>query len=324
MTVARWVTLVVALGTGAAAAQPEEAWRSQQRGIELYRQGNPLGALREFDEQVRLAPEAPWGWYYRGLMKRDLDDCFGALSDFSRALAIQPAFFNALFQRGRCLQRLGDDGPAAEDYTRAVQIGGQLHPRFLAFFARADAYRRLGRLEDALADYTTVLGLRTDTTARRSRAWVYAYLDRWSDAHADMSSYLHDTEGKEPDAIYAAILANLALRRMGRRSDAGRFLESWRSRLDLKAWPAPAFEYLAGRLPEREFLEAAADPRRATEALTYVGVALLGDGDSRGLDLLVRAMKEGDPAFLEYDLAYYDLLRAGRATPLDRKARRIP
>ena len=315
---------MIVLGTGAAAAQPEEAWRAQQRGIELYRQGNPLGALREFDEQVRLSPEAAAGWYYRGLMKRDLDDCLGALSDFSRALAIQPAFFNALFQRGRCLQRLGDDGPAADDYTRAVQIAGQLHPRFLAFFARADAYRRLGRLEEALSDYTTVLGLRTDTTARRSRGWVYAYLNRWSDAYDDMSSYLHDTEGKEPDAVYAAIVANLALRRMGRQDDAGRLLESWRSRLALKAWPAPALEYLTGRLPEREFLEAAAGAAQVTEALAYVGVALLGDGDPRGFDMLAKVLKDGDPAFLEYDLAYYDLLRAGRATPLDRKARRIP
>ena len=321
----RALAAAVALGAAlGASAQPDEAREAQRRGAELRRQGDFYGALQEFDKVVRLAPEAPLGWYNRGLVKRDLNDLQGALFDFSRALAIDPVFFNALYQRGRCLQALGDDAAAVEDYTRAAQIPGQIHARFLAIFWRGDAYRRLGRLPEALADYTQVLELRTDTTARRSRGWVRAYLGQWRETHDDMARYLHDTEGKEPDAAYAAILGALALRRLGQGDEAAKLLERWEPRLNAKEWPAPVLEFLRGTLAEDRLIASASGAGQKTEALAYAGVAALaGGGGEHGLRLLRRVLREGDPAYLEYDLAYYELRRAGRATPAERKERSL-
>lgn len=321
----RALAAAIALGAAlGASAQLEEAREAQRRGAELRQQGDFLGALREFDRVVRLAPEAPLGWYNRGLVKRDLKDLRGALFDFSRALAIDPEFFNALYQRGRCLQALGDDAAAVEDYSRAIRIPGQIHSRFLAIFWRGDAYRRLGRLQEAHADYTRVLELRTDTTARRSRGWVRAYLGQWREAHEDMARYLHDTEGKEPDAAYAAILGALALRRLGQRDQATQLLEKWGPRLDTKQWPAPVLEFLRGKLTEDRLIASASAAGEKTEALAYAGVAALAGGaGEHGLRLLRRVLREGDPAYLEYDLAYYELRRAGRATPADRKERTL-
>jgi tetratricopeptide (TPR) repeat protein len=315
---------VLALGMAlAASAQTRDPAREAQvRGAELHRSGDLQGALREFEEVVRLAPEAPLGWYNRALVRRDLKDCSGAIADFSRALAIEPNYFNALYQRGRCRQALGDDRAAVVDLTQAAAAPGQVHARFMAYFARADAYRRLGNLEAAHADYTRVLELRTDTTARRSRAWVSLYLGRLREAAVDFTAYLHDTEAKEPDAAYAAIPAIITLRRLGQRDDAAKLLELWRGRLKPKDWPAPVLDFLHGSLDEKRLLAAAAGTGQQTEALAYAGTAALAGTGEHGYELLARALREGDPAFLEYDLAYHELRRAGRATPADRKERK--
>src|SRR5262245_27768589 len=157
-------------GTACADSRVDEAREAQRRGTELLGRQDLPGALREFDRAVALAPEAPLAWYNRGLVHRALKNCPAAIDDFSRVLALQPDFFNALYQRATCLGATGAPQRALEDYTRAISLPGRVDARFLVFYGRADTYRRLGRLEEADADYTQVLGFRTDTTALRSRA----------------------------------------------------------------------------------------------------------------------------------------------------------
>jgi len=313
---------VVALGgAGEPAAQLDDAREVQSRGAELHRAGDLQGALREFDRVVQLAPHSPLAWYNRGLVRRDLKDCRNALGDFSRALELEPALFNALYQRGNCRQVLGEYPAAVDDYTRAAALPGQIHARFLAYYARGDALRRMGRLAEAHADYTRVIELRIDTTALRQRAWVSFYAGRWRAAYADMARYMHDTEGKEPDAAYAVVLGALALRLAG--DDGAKFIAQWESRLKADAWPAPVLRFLRREIGESELLEKAGNPGQRTEALAYVGASLLAAGQrSRGLETLARVLREGDPSVLEYDLAYHELRRAGLAKPADRRERK--
>ena len=283
--------------------------------------GAALGASAQSDKAP--APQGAPGWYERGMVKRDLGDCRSAIADFSRALEFEPAYFNALYQRGRCRQVLGDDSGAIEDLTRAAKVPGQIHARVLAYFARAQVFRRMGRLEEAHVDYTQVLALRTDTTARRYRAWVNLYRGRLTEAADDFTRYMQDTEGKESDAPYATIAAVLALRRLGRRDEAEKLLRRWEPQLDAKRWPAPVLEFLRGKLTEDRLIASASGAGQKTEALAYAGVAALAGGASEhGFRLLSRVLREGDPAYLEYDLAYHELRRAGRVTPADRKQRK--
>ena len=303
-----------------APAQLDEARAAQGRGAELHRAGDLQGALREFDRVIRLAPNSALAWYNHGLVRRDLKDCRAAIDDFGHALALQPGLFNALYQRGNCLQVLGEYERAIDDYGRAIALPGRIDARFLAYFGRADALRRLDRLEEALADYTRVRELRTDTTALRSRAWVSFYRGRWREAYVDAAKYVHDTEAKEPDTAYAVILGALALRRAGKQQEAAKFISEWKPRLDALTWPAPVIEYLEGRMQESALLAAARGPGELTEALAYIGASLLAAGQrQKGIDVLQRALREGEPGYLEYDLAYHELRRLGLAAPSDRR-----
>ena len=306
-----------------APAQVNEARESQSRGAQLHRNGDLRGALREFDRVIELVPQSPFGWYNRGLVKRDRKDCSGAIADFGRALELDPGLFNAHYQRGNCLQALGEYARAVDDYTRAIALPGQIHGRFLALFARGDAFRRLGQLDEAYADYTRVAELRTDTAALRSRAWVSFYRGSWRDAYRDVAKYVHDTEAKEPDAAYAVILGVLALERSGQREEARRFLAEWEPRLDRAAWPAPVIDYLREPEDESKLLAAANGAGQRTEALAYLGTRLATAGErERAIAILRQVLHEGDPAYLEYDLAYYELRRLGSAQPAERRSRR--
>jgi tetratricopeptide (TPR) repeat protein len=317
------LVLVAALLAGAQAprANADEATEALRSGAELHRRGDLEGALAAFERVVALAPESSFAWYNRGLVRRELKDCSGAVEDFGRAIALRAGFFNALYHRGNCLQALGDYAAAVEDYTRAVSLPGRIPARFLAYYARGDAWRRLARLEEAYADYTRVAELRTDTAALRARAWVSFYAGRWGDAYADARKHLHGTEGKEPDAPYTLAIAILALRHARKGDEVSSLLETWKA-LSSEAWPGPVLRYLAGEAVERELLEAATTPGRRTEALAYLGASLLADGDvARGVAALRKVLQEGEPAYLEYDLAYHELRRRGLAAPWDRRQR---
>jgi tetratricopeptide (TPR) repeat protein len=321
--------LILGLGTAlgpietglAQAPGGDEVQRAQRRAAELRRKGDLEGAMRELDRAVAQAPESATAWFNRGLAKRALKDCRAAVADFSRALELRPDYFNALYQRGNCRQALGSPELAVEDYGRAVALPGRIDARFLAYFGRADAYRRLGRLEEADADYTQVLALRTDTTAFRSRAWVSYYRGQWRPAYEDAQKYIHDTEGKEPDAAYALALGVIALRRGGEAARAATFLEEWQPRVKAATWPAHILGYLKTG-DEPGLLAAAGTRGERTEAWAYVGASLLARGlQARGVSLLKRVLREGDPAYLEYDLAYHELRRLGLAKPEERRSR---
>lgn len=325
----RKLTAGLALAAGLATAflahagwEIEEARVAQKQGVELHAKGDLQGALREFDRVVALAPGAALGWYNRGLVRRDLNDCGAAIGDFDRALRLEPHYFNALYQRGNCRQALGEYEDAISDYGRAAALPGRIDARFLAYLGRADAERRLGRLDEAHADYTHVIALRVDTTALRSRAWVNAYRGNWREAYADAAKYVHDTEAKERDNAYAVILGTLALRRADAPAQAQKFLDQSWPRLNATRWSAPVLAYLRSR-DEAALLGAAKSAGERTEALAYLGVDLLAPGRSpgeqqRGIATLQRLLREGDVRYFEYDLAYHELRRRGLAGPKDR------
>lgn len=313
-----WAIVMLLAGAASAQSRTDEAREAQRRGAELHSQGDLQGALREFDRAASLVPEAPLTWVNRGLVNRALKNCPAAIDDFSRALALQPDLFNALYQRASCLGTIGATERAVEDYSRALALPGR-NARFLAFYGRGDAYRRLGRLEESDADYTSVIALRTDTTALRSRAWVSFYRGRWREAYQDAAKYVHDTEAKEPDAAYAVILGTLALRRADQPAGASKFLQQWEPQLDSARWPAPVIGYLKSG-DERALLAAAKDPGERTEARAYLGANLLAQGaQPRGVEMLRSVLRDGEPGYLEYDLAYHELRRLGLARPADRR-----
>ena len=323
------LTLALALAAAlhaAQAAEPQELSReggeANIRGARLRLNGDFQGALREFDQVVRLDPSSHLGWYNRGMVHRDLGDCRGAVEDFSQALKRNPDYFGALYHRANCRQALGRFHDAIADYTRAVELPGRVDGRFLAHFGRGDARRRSGDLEGALADYSRVAEARTDTTALRSRAWVNLYLGRWQAAYEDAARFLRGGAGREAGSGYTALVGYIALRRVGDRARADAFLAQWSAQTAIKDWPAPVLAFFDGRTGAPALLAAAASAAERLEAECYVGIAHLLAGERpQGIKALRGVLQRGDPQYWEVDLAYYELRRLGEAVEAPKRAR---
>ena len=72
---------------------------------------------------------------------------------------------------------------------------------------------------------------------------------------------------------------------------------------------------------EERLLSAAKDAGQRTEARAYLGANLLARGErGRAVEILTKVLREDEPGYLEYDLAYYELERLGAATAADRRA----
>jgi hypothetical protein len=111
----------------------------------------------------------------------------------------------------------------------------------------------------------------------------------------------------------------VALRRAGDAAQAAAFARQWQPERPPAAWPGPVLAYLQGTISEKALLSAARDAGQRTEAAAYLGHNLLAGGDTkRAIDVLKRVLREGDPRYFEYDLAYHELRRLGAATPGER------
>lgn len=126
------------------------------RGRKRLDEGDPIGALRDFDEVVRLRPDDPYVLGCRATARHYLDDHAGAVADFDRAIAVDPQAAWLYNGRGAALQDLDDDQAALQDYAKAIGLDPEM----------ADPYRRRGRIHAAegdfgaaVADYTEAIRL---------------------------------------------------------------------------------------------------------------------------------------------------------------------
>ena len=107
-----------------------------------------------------------------------------------------------------------------QDFENAISLFTEaisLDPRnCLAYNGRAEAYRKLNRLEDAISDYTTEIGIKPTSSAYNSRAFCLSKLERYLEAIADLD-YVID---HEPDNIHAHYNRALAYQKIKNYSQA--------------------------------------------------------------------------------------------------------
>jgi tetratricopeptide (TPR) repeat protein len=81
------------------------------------------GALRDYDEAIRLSPDAD-AYYKRGNVRRDKGDLEGALRDYDEAIRLKPDFDSAYYNRGRLYKKKGERQAAITNYQKYLDLGG--------------------------------------------------------------------------------------------------------------------------------------------------------------------------------------------------------
>lgn len=307
--------------------------------------GEPVRAIEQFNEAIRLQPEFPEAFNNRGVAYFNNAQYSHAIGDYAQALHFRPAYPSALLNRGDAYAAKGEYDHAIENYGKAID----LQPAPMAFRNRGIAYRAKGDYERAVSDLNAAIRQRAspealddrgdayletgqnarafedyneavrlqpdDADAFQSKGRAEFYLGQWNDAVADFRKSL----SLDPSNSYAFIWLHLANAR-AEKNDAAN-LEEQARRLQSEGWPAPVVDLILGKLKPGFVIAFASDPdsdktlSQRCEAEFYVGEYFLTQRDTASaLTHLQEAHRICSGVFAESLASKMELKRTG-ATP---------
>jgi tetratricopeptide (TPR) repeat protein len=286
------------------AEQPTTASGYVERGFRLMGMGQLTSAIQDFDKAIALSP----GWARPhanravALIHREkLDEAEASLA---KAAALSDKDF--VVPQGYGMLHLARDRPAEaiEAFTRSLALdSGQAATLML----RSDAYQRLGRLDQALADVETVLARESShPQALQLKARLLAATGN-ADAALAAADALAALSADDP--YPRAVKAEL-LRRFGRTAEAkAAFAEALRL-LDRRIAAAPSELKDELRMSRPTLLADGGDPRRGIAEATAMLKQLADSARLLNTRCWIRAM-----ANIELDLALRDCDRALEVDP---------
>lgn len=159
--------------TSALVIDPTYATAYFNRGIAYKTRGDAHSsqlAVADFDAAARLQPRAEV-FYHRGQARKVTGDLSGALKDYEEALKLNPNASNALTQRGAAKRLTGDLSGALADHEAALQQGDNAQ----AYYNRAAARAESGDIPGALSDYDQALRINPRFAEAYNRRGILRY-----------------------------------------------------------------------------------------------------------------------------------------------------
>jgi serine/threonine protein kinase len=135
---------------------PDDADTFYNRGLARYSSKDNQGAIEDYNEAIRLNPKDADSFYNRGLARYDSDDKEGAIKDYDEAIRLNPKDDTSYFNRAITRRQLGDNQGAIKDYSQAIQ----LNPKYAkAYYNRGYARYKSGDKQGAIKDYRLAANL---------------------------------------------------------------------------------------------------------------------------------------------------------------------
>ena len=202
----------------------------------------------------------------------------------------------------------------SSDLANAIQADPTLAA---AYLTRGEVYTRLGRYDDALADFEQVRRLDPDSRGLpRSRGHASFMRGDFRAAQADFRRVAEERGGEEQ--LHALIWLYLATARLG--EDGRATISALPAGADLSQWPGPAVMLLLGEATPEEMLAGAWSFERKTEVLNlceayfFLGHYRLLAGDREGARRAFQdAVATGVKYYVEYASAKLELGRLNAA-----------
>lgn len=121
--------------------------------------GDIPGAIRLYQQSVQLNPQWSLGWWYLGVLQYGASAYAPAAEALTHYLALNPQAGPALALRGDCEFQQGQYPEALHDLQQALAFGSANDPRNegILHYREALLLTRLGRFEEALAQYTALI-----------------------------------------------------------------------------------------------------------------------------------------------------------------------
>lgn len=119
-------------------------------------------SLRYYNKAIEQDPTFVDAYNNRGVLRLFSNDPVGALADFDQALRLNPRLIGALMSRGTLYNQLGKLELAVEDYNRFLELAGDSVFNIAAYFGRGSARAKLAEFDDAIDDFCRALSMEPD------------------------------------------------------------------------------------------------------------------------------------------------------------------
>jgi len=145
-------------------------------------------AIECFDHVLAVDKHNHKAYFYRGGMKATLGDLDGAISDLDATIAYdKEQHADAYWTRGKFKAKKGDNEGALLDYEVALRLNSN-HSHI--FVERGDIKRNMGKLAEAIEDYSRATRDPQNIAAYSRRGWARRALGDFDGALADFKQQL--------------------------------------------------------------------------------------------------------------------------------------
>jgi tetratricopeptide (TPR) repeat protein len=166
---------------------PEQASIAVMNRGNAYRaQHDPVKALRDYDEALKLNPRNAGAYVNRAITLGQTDRFDEALKDYAEALRLNPKQWQAYYNRSADFSEQGQLEEALADLNKVTE----LNPTFVpAYITRAGIQMRMHRIDEAIRDCDKAAAINPESVdAYRARATAHIYKKEYKDALRDMEN----------------------------------------------------------------------------------------------------------------------------------------
>ena len=157
-----------------------------EEGNKLYYAKNYDGAIKFYNEAIKIKPDFDWAYNNRGISYKNLGKDNLAIQDYSKAVELNPNNFKAYYNRGLIFYDKGQYKSAINDYDKAISINSNF---FQAYNNRGEVYRLLGQFERAIEDFNNAILLNSNLEeAFTNRGFAYQCLNQYEKAIKDYTT----------------------------------------------------------------------------------------------------------------------------------------
>lgn len=183
------------------------------RGLSYQNWGEIDRAIKDFSKVLKLISHKSTLadiYVIRGTLFYQKTEYESSIADFDKAIELHPENKGAYYYRAISKEAVGDYQDALKDYTRAINSASKFMSGISdtaiaqAYVDRADLYRKLNKLELALADNNKALSIEETWVAFLSRGTTFAKMERFNEAITDFSQTLELNPLSETAYLYRA------------------------------------------------------------------------------------------------------------------------
>ena len=161
------------------------------RGVVLRDMKRYDEALRDFEAAQKLEPGLALIEFEMALVHIAQNNAAEAMTHLSRSIDLQPDNSATYMYRAAVERKLGKLKEAVEDYTRSIEKGTEGDNHLRAYIERGITKEQMKDFAGAAADYTTALQIdEKSPAALNGRGVVYDKLGKYEEAVADFSKLL--------------------------------------------------------------------------------------------------------------------------------------